>query len=322
MTRTETDSLSAPSRFLVRDYDFYLDQERRLDAKTREVYCREVAYLLLYCEERKLDVSSISLQELEGALIEREKDLSARTDQRILSAIRSFFRFLVSEKIRKDNPSLLLEKLKTDEYLPHVLSREQVEMVLKAVGKGSEDPLALRDYTFFETIYSCGLRISEAVGLDIGSYDSEEGTLRVIGKRDKERTCFVGSYAREALDNYIEKVRPILLKAQENSSRSQTQKRRDQNALFLGRRGERITRQGMHKRYHQVVESLGIESTVHALRHSFATHLLENGAGVREVQELLGHSDIQTTQIYTHLDTSGLKSAFDTFSPLSDEDFS
>ncbi len=321
MTKTATDKLSRSSRDLVREYDFYLDQERRLDSKTREVYCREVGYLLLFCDERSLDISTLSLQQLEESLVIREKDLAARTDARILSAMRSFFRFLVLEKIRKDNPALLLEKPKTDEYLPHVLSREQVDMVLSAFGKDSADPLAVRDYTFFETIYSCGLRISEAVGLNVNSYDSEAGTLRVIGKRDKERTCFVGSYAREALDNYLANVRPVLYRASENSSRSQTLKKRDQNALFLGRRGERITRQGMHKRYHALVESLGIDSTVHALRHSFATHLLEGGAGVREVQELLGHSDIQTTQIYTHLDTSGLKSAFDTYSPLSDEEF-
>lgn len=321
MTKTATDKLSRSSRDLVREYDFYLDQERRLDSKTREVYCREVGYLLLFCDERKIDISTLSLQQLEESLVIREKDLAARTDARILSAMRSFFRFLVLEKIRKDNPALLLEKPKTDEYLPHVLSREQVDMVLSAFGKDSADPLAVRDYTFFETIYSCGLRISEAVGLNVNSYDSEAGTLRVIGKRDKERTCFVGSYAREALDNYLANVRPVLYRAAENSSRSQTLKKRDQNALFLGRRGERITRQGMHKRYHALVESLGIDSTVHALRHSFATHLLEGGAGVREVQELLGHSDIQTTQIYTHLDTSGLKSAFDTYSPLSDEEF-
>jgi len=321
MTRTVIDRLSRASRDLVREYDFYLDQERRLDTKTREVYCREVGYLLSFCDERKLDISTLTLEELESALILRERELAARTDARILSAMRSFFRFLVLEKIRKDNPALLLEKPRTDEYLPHVLSREQVDLVLSAFGRDSSDLLSQRDYTFFETIYSCGLRISEAVGLNVNSYDSEEGTLRVIGKRDKERTCFVGSYAKEALDNYLVNVRPYLAQAAENSSRSQTLKRRDQNALFLGRRGERITRQGMHKRYHEVVQRLGIDSTVHALRHSFATHLLEGGAGVREVQELLGHSDIQTTQIYTHLDTSGLKSAFDAFSPLSDEEF-
>ncbi|MCR5732834.1 MAG: tyrosine-type recombinase/integrase [Sphaerochaetaceae bacterium] len=315
---TKTNKLDSSSVELVRNYDFYLDQERRLDAKTREVYTREVEYLLLFCSNKGIDISTMSISELEEALLEREKSLSSRTDSKILSAIRSFFRFLVSEKIRKDNPALLLDKPKNEEYLPYVLSRDAVNELLSAFKKEEDDILAFRDYTFFELIYSCGLRISEAVGLDISSYDSEESTLRVIGKRDKERTCFVGSYAKQALDRYLSEVRPILLKAADNSSRSYKLKRRDANALFLGRRGERITRQGMHKRFHSVVEELGIESTVHALRHSFATHLLEGGAGVREVQELLGHSDIQTTQIYTHLDTSGLKSAFDTFSPLAD----
>lgn len=312
---TKTSKLDAASREIVRDYDFYLDQERRLDEKTREVYTREVEYLLLFCMKNKIDISSMNISNLEEALLERQEALSSRTDAKILSAIRSFFRFLCIEKIRKDNPALLLEKPKTEEYLPHVLSKDEVNKLLSAF-KSDDDLLSIRDYTFFELIYSCGLRISEAVLLDVSSYDSEEATLRVIGKRDKERTCFVGSYAKKALDNYLVNVRPELLKRLENSSRSSILKRRDVNALFLGRRGERITRQGMHKRFHEVVETLGIQSTVHALRHSFATHLLEGGAGVREVQELLGHSDIQTTQIYTHLDTSGLKSAFDTFSPL------
>lgn len=316
MTRSE---LSPTSRFLIRDYLDYLENERQLEEKSREVYSREVASLLCYVQEKSLDVSDLTIRELEAFMEEHTAGMRSRTKAKVSSAMRSFFRYLVREKIRDDDPSILLERAKKEDYLPNVLSEEMVDEIISAFRNEEGDALlSLRDYAFFELIYSCGLRISEAVSLPLSAYDREEKTLRVLGKRNKERITFVGSVAEAALSEYLDKVRPVLAsRRKKESDRRVSRNRESEDALFLGRRGYMLTRQAMHKRYHEVVERYGIEATVHTLRHSFATHLLAHGANIREVQTLLGHSDIRTTQIYTHLDRDDLLSVFDEFSPLS-----
>ncbi len=316
MTR---DKLSFTSRDLLRDYVDYLENERQLEAKSREVYSREVASLLSFVQEKNLDISTITIRDLEAFMVEHTAHMTSRTKAKVGSAVRSFFRYLTREEIRDDDPSILLEKAKKEDYLPKVLSEEQVDEIISAFRNEEGDALlAIRDYAFFELIYSCGLRISEAVALPLSAYDREEKTLRVIGKRNKERITFVGSVAAAALSEYLENVRPVLVSRRKKESDRRLRKNRDnEDALFLGRRGYMLTRQAMHKRYHEVVEKYGIESTVHTLRHSFATHLLAHGANIREVQTLLGHSDIRTTQIYTHLNSDDLLSIFDEFSPLS-----
>ncbi|MGN0906289.1 MAG: tyrosine-type recombinase/integrase, partial [Bullifex sp.] len=294
MTRSEPDFTS---RDLLRDYLDYLENERQLEEKSREVYSREVASLLSYIQEKKLDVSTISIRELEDFMVEHTAHMKGRTKAKVSSAIRSFFRYLLREEIRDDDPSILLERAKKDDYLPKVLSEEEADEIINAFRNEEGDALlSLRDYAFFELIYSCGLRISEAVSLPLSAYDREERTLRVLGKRNKERITFVGSVAEAALAEYLDNVRPILASRRRNDSDRRVKKNRDsEDALFLGRRGYMLTRQAMHKRYHEVVEKYGIDATVHTLRHSFATHLLSHGANIREVQTLLGHSDIRTT---------------------------
>lgn len=303
---------------LLQDYEEYLKHERRLSAKTVEVYMREADCLLSYCSDKELDISTITLADLEEFLNFQGAGLSGRTGARNQSAIRSLFKYLVKEEIREDDISLLLEKPKRGLYLPHALSQNEVEDILTTFRNAGDDLLAQRDYTFFEVIYSCGLRISEAIALTVSSYDPAEHTLRVKGKRGKERITFTGTYADAALAEYLEATRPVLASRRKKGDRRKESVRADMDALFISRSGHRLTRQAMHKRYHDVVTRLGIDSTVHTLRHSFATHLLEGGAGIRQVQSLLGHSDIKTTQIYTHLDTSELLDAFDRYSPLSD----
>lgn len=304
---------------LLSDYKEYLRHERRLSAKTIEVYMREAECLLSYCEASAEDISTLTLAGLEKFLNEQGAGLSGRTGARNQSAIRSFFRYLVKEEIREDDISLLLEKPKRGVYLPHAISQNDVEEILSAFRNAGDDLLSQRDYTFFEVIYSCGLRISEAIALTLSSYDAAEHTLRVRGKRGKERITFTGTYADAALAEYLEATRPVLASRRKKGDRRKESVRADMDALFISRSGHRLTRQAMHKRYHAIVERLGIDATVHTLRHSFATHLLEGGAGIRQVQSLLGHSDIKTTQIYTHLDTSELLNAFDRFSPLSED---
>ena len=200
-----------------------------------------------------------------------------------------------------------MSRPKNHEYLPKTLSKEDVEELLLSF-RGEEDELMVRDYALFELIYSSGMRISEAITLDLSSFSREKSTINVVGKRNKERIVFIGRIAKNALCYYIDNVRPVL------AARS----RQHSEALFLGRTGSRLTRQAVHKRFHSHVLALGLDATVHTLRHSFATHMLENGADIRSLKEMLGHSDIKTTQVYTHLDTSELLNAFDSFSSIPD----
>ena len=152
------------------------------------------------------------------------------------------------------------------------------------------------------------MRISEAVSLDVSSWKREEKAINVIGKRDKERIVFVGDMAFDAVEYYLSNVRPKLL----------SKKNQKEQALFLNRRGGRLTRQAAHLRFQECTSRMGLDATIHTLRHSFASHMIKNGADIRSVQEMLGHSDIKTTQIYTQLDTSTLLDAYDKFSPFDD----
>ena len=308
MMKTDEKKLSPPMEEELKAFSRYIIYQRRLSENTREVYSSEAERYLLYLSFNKKDLYSTTPEDIEKYLIFRRKEgAGERTEGRILSSLRAFYRFLISEGNTEDkNPAKLVEKPKEGIHLPRVISVEQVDELLSSFPK--DDILSLRDYTMFELIYSSGMRISEAVALDVSSYRKEEGTIAVIGKRDKERLVFIGDAARSALDVYLESVRPKLLK---NSK---------ETALFLNRRGQRITRQAAHKRFHEATEKLGLDATIHTLRHSFASHMIERGADIRSVQEMLGHSDVRTTQIYTHLDTSSLLAFFDKFSPLSDNE--
>lgn len=263
---------------------------------------------LEYLDENGIRLEDAGVEEIESYLIWRRRTgkLEERTEGRILSSLRAFYLFLSSEGLSGKNPATLVEKPKESAHLPRVISEDEVDELLSSFP--SSDPLSQRDYTLFELIYSSGMRISEAVALDVSSYRRDESTIAVIGKRDKERLVFIGEIASAALDRYLEEVRPLLLKDEK------------EKALFLNRRGGRLTRQAAHKRFHEAVGKLGIDATVHTLRHSFATHMIEHGADIRSVQEMLGHSDVRTTQIYTHLDTSSILAFFDKYSPLGDDD--
>lgn len=304
------DILSKSDLQLIEEYSDSLIFEKRLSDKTREVYSREAALYISYCQEKSIDYTSASPEDIESYVIFRKEsaDANERTISRILSSLRSFYGYLCHYKISENNPAKLVKKPKDKVHLPRTIDESEIDKLLEAF---LSDPiLGFRDYVIFELIYSSGMRISEAVSLNVNSYRREERMISVIGKRNKERIVFVGEMASDALDRYLEEVRPRLISS----------KNRKENALFLNRRGERMTRQAIHKRFHEVAELSGIDATVHTLRHSFASHMIRNGADIRSVQEMLGHSDIRTTQIYTHLDTKSMINAFDEFSPLGDDD--
>ncbi len=293
---------------LLKRFDDYILFERRLSDKTREVYSMEAERFLNYLAENNISLYESGVKDIESYLIKRKKDgnLVERTEGKILSSLRAFYTFLEKDGGRSKNPAKLIEKAKDGFYLPRVLSEDDVDEILSAFPL--ENPLSKRDYTLFELIYSSGMRISEAVSMDVSSYKRGEHTVSVIGKRDKERIVFIGEVASTALDDYLDNVRPLLAKDDK------------EKALFLNRRGCRLTRQAAHKRFHETVGRLGLDATIHTLRHSFATHMIEHGADIRSVQEMLGHSDVRTTQIYTHLDTSSILAFFDKYSPLGDKD--
>ncbi|HZJ88236.1 MAG TPA: tyrosine-type recombinase/integrase [Sphaerochaeta sp.] len=283
---------------VAEEYEQYLRFERRLSSATIAVYLSEVISFL----ESGLDPDTVDAALLEQYVVSAAKarELSSRSVSKLLSALRSFFTYLQRQRIRIDNPVTLLQRPKEGRPLPDVASVEEVERLLAAIDE--RDLLGVRDRTLFELVYSCGLRISEVCDLDVSHY--HRSSLSVLGKRNKMRTVPVGEVAQERLAAYLTEIRPLLVG-----------KRRSERALFVGRRGERLSRQAVHKRFVSYAEAAEVTMTVHTLRHSYATHLLAGGADLRSVQQLLGHSDIKTTQIYTHVDTKQLQDAYTRFHP-------
>lgn len=278
-----------------KDFEYYIKMEKRYSLRTIETYLAETFQLELYLQEKSLLVSALAATDILDYLVWRGADkLSARTMARIMSVLNNFFRYLVLEKVREDNPCRLLDRPRQGRYLPEVLSIEEVDNFLEMVDIGT--PGGLRDRALFEVIYSCGLRVSEAVSLNVDQVFFEEGLLRVYGKGNKERLIPMGEEAMSWLKKYMSEARGALLKGHWQ-----------EEALFINFRGKRLSRKGIWKRFKETAAKAGIEARIHTLRHSFATHLLMGGADLKSVQELLGHSDISTTQIYTHLQTEDLQ---------------
>jgi integrase/recombinase XerC len=227
---------------------------------------------------------------------------------RKLSAVRSLYRFLVREGLVEANPARGLSSPRLPRRLPRALPEEEVAALVEAPAARS-DPLALRDRAFLELLYASGLRVAELVGLDVEHVDLSEGLVRVLGKRRKERIVPVGRPAREAIARYLEGGRPALASGRGGA--------RTGGALFLGLRGGRLTARSVARRLDRWVLAAALPRHVHphVLRHSFATHLLGNGADLRAIQELLGHASLSTTQRYTHLDWRRLAEAYDAAHP-------
>jgi integrase/recombinase XerD len=287
---------------LARFYSRLIALERR-SRLTAETYKFEIRRFLDYLETGGLELSALGPEDLSHYLEHRrlEDRIDSRSAAKALSCLRSFFRFAVDEGIRGDNPAEILENPRRPLRLPEVLPREAVERILAAVDTGT--PLGIRNRTVYELIYSAGLRISEAVGLNIQDLDLPGGVARVRGKGNKERLAVFGPEARFWLERYLAEARPVLA-AQRRSA-----------ALFIGRSGRRLSRKGIWKNYTRFAALAGTGSRLHALRHSFATELLTGGADLRSVQELLGHADLATTQIYTHVDVSLLRESHRRYMP-------
>jgi len=290
---------------LLQRHEDYLRVELRLAPRTVETYMRECRVFGEYLDEHKLDAVGVDATEIIEYLVDRQtakNGVDQRTVAKIVSSLRSFFTFLTLEQEREDNPARLVEMPKMEQRIPGVLRVEQVESILSLIDTSTA--YGMRDRALFELIYSCGLRISEAVELEIDKLYLDEGLIRVFGKGSRERLVPVGGEAVYRLGVYMEYGRPALVKGSKRSPK-----------VFLNHRGMGLSRKGMWKRFRELTERAGIDAKVHTLRHSYATHLLEGGADLRAVQELLGHSDINTTQIYTHVDREDLRQYHAEFHP-------
>ena len=328
--------MESAAEILVEQFLSQLLQQRRYSPHTINNYRHDLAQLSHFCDERNI----LTWQQLKHQIIRsfvvwhHQQGMAGRTIQRKLSALRSFFRFLITKGLLDHNPAQGIRAPKSDKRLPKNLDIEQTEQLLKI---NLDDPLSLRDIAMMELFYSSGLRLSELVSLNLNSIDYDSASVTVIGKGSKERMVPVGSKALEAIEKWLA-VRNQFLKTHKvkNSPKfagatdggsddvqgrtkfaGATDGGSDENALFLSSRGTRISPRSVQLRIKKwaTYQGLDIPAHPHMLRHSFASHILESSSDLRAVQELLGHADIATTQIYTHLDFQHLAKVYDNAHP-------
>jgi integrase/recombinase XerD len=283
----------------VSEFINYLSVERGLAPNTLESYERDLRQFTQFLNDKSISLSDVAQTNIVAYLIHlKRKGRASSTVSRNLASIRSFYGFMWQEKYVEDNPASNLDSPKQEKHLPRVLNMVEVERLLEMPDLST--PAGQRDKAMLEVLYATGLRVSELIGLDIGDIDLEFGYVRCIGKGSKERIVPLGTKAIEAVNQYVVHGR-VKLQSGVGGRR-----------LFVNQRGRGLTRQGFWKIMKKYARMAGIkgEVTPHTLRHSFATHLLENGADLRSVQEMLGHSDISTTQIYTHVTRKRLKEVF------------
>ena len=274
---------------MIKEYKNYLRFERRMSPNTVASYCHDVERFLERCPKT---VGAITPADVEAYLSEAAAEgLSKRSAARLLSSLRSFFGWCVDEGEIRENPCDRVESPKLGKYLPQVLSVQEVEDILASVDLKA--PFGKRDRAILEVLYGSGLRVSEAAGLRISDLRLEDGFIRVTGKGDKQRLVPLGEMARDAIEAYLE-------------DRGEPADHKYDDYLFLNRFGKPLSRVALFKLVKNQAMAAGIRKEIspHTFRHSFATHLIENGADLRIVQEMLGHASILTTEIYTHIDTS------------------
>lgn len=285
---------TALSKQLLSDFRYHLKIERSCSPNTVEGYVADAKAFLEWVQRPAEEVTPEDIAEyLENRRVEKSgasegEELAKRSQSRILSSLKSFFNFLVVEEIIADNPCDKLSSPKIGRFLPQVLSVEEVSDLIESVDTGNW--MGLRDRAVLEVLYGCGLRVSEAAALQISHVYFDDGFVRIVGKGDKERLVPIGQMALDAIQNYLS-ARPAGF---------------DNDTLFLNRFGRQMSRVALFNMIKKQALMAGITKTIspHSLRHSFATHLVENGADLRQVQQMLGHESILTTEIYTHLDSS------------------
>ena len=291
----------------IKGFKSYLQIERSLSDNSVQAYLRDVKKFANYAIPLDISELKVTRENISGFLAEIQKDnISARSQARVISGIKAFYKYLIIEDYLKVNPTELIESPRIGLKLPDTLSLIEIDKLIAAVDLSTKQ--GERNRAIIETLYSCGLRVSELIGLQLSNIHFKEGYLKVIGKGDKERLAPIGGRAIKYLTLYINEVR-----------NHQTIKKGHEDFVFLNNRGAKLTRVMIFLIIQKLTEKIGLKKKIspHTFRHSFATHLIEGGADLRAVQEMLGHESITTTEIYTHLDKEYLRSNIIQFHPRS-----
>ncbi|MCX2719984.1 site-specific tyrosine recombinase XerD [Lentiprolixibacter aurantiacus] len=290
----------------LQDYQHYLRIERGLSENSISNYAADVEKLMRFLEASGATASPKSIEQelIQQFVYEIARILNPRSQARVISGLRSFFNYLIFEGYREDNPTDLLESPKIGRKLPDTLSLEEIDMLVGAIDRSK--PEGERNRAMLETLYGCGLRVSELINLRLSDLFFEEGFVRVTGKGNKQRFVPVSPLTRKAIDLYRKEIRP-----------HQKIEKGFEDILYLNRRGKGLTRAMVFTIIRQLAEKTGLRKTIspHTLRHSFATHLLENGADLRAIQQMLGHESITTTEVYVHVDRSHLTAVVQKYHP-------
>ncbi len=290
----------------IKEYKMYLKIERGLSKNTIDSYTKDLEKLCLFLKENNISISPIAIDThiVKQFIYEVAKNLNPRSQARIISGLRSFFDYLVFEEYRNTNPTDLLETPKIGTKLPDTLSQGEIDALIDAIDLSH--PQGERNRTIFEIIYSCGLRVSEAITIKNSDLFFEEGFIRVLGKGKKERYVPIHESAQRYITMYQKSIRSHIFP-----------QKGFEDTLFLNRRGKGLSRQMIFMILKDLAIKIDLKKKIspHTLRHSFATHLLQNGADLRAIQQMLGHESITTTEVYVHVDKSYLKQVVETFHP-------
>lgn len=290
----------------LKDYKHYLKLERGLSSNSIESYALDIKKLMLFLEEGYFKVSPISIEKetIQEFVFSISKQVNARSQSRIISGLRSFFNYLVFEDYRNNNPLDLIESPKIGRKLPDTLSTKEIDELIAVIDLSK--PEGERNRAIIETLYSCGLRVSELISLKLSDLFFDEGFIKVTGKGNKQRFVPIGSQTTKFINIYKDEIRSHL--KIENEFK---------DTLFLNRRGKQLTRAMIFTIVKQLAEKIGLKKSIspHTFRHSFATHLLENGADLRSIQLMLGHESITTTEIYMHVDRRHLSEVINKYHP-------
>ena len=291
----------------IKEFKYYLKVERSLADNSVNAYIRDIRKLADFSSKIKVNELNISVNEIREFIADlNSKNISARSQARIISGVKAFFKYLIIEDYITNDPTMLIENPKIGLKLPEVLSVVEIELIISSIDLSNKQ--GERNRAILETLYSCGLRVTELINLKISNINFKEGYIKVIGKGDKERLTPIGSNALKYISIYVNEVR-IHQKISKNH----------EDFVFLNNRGSKLSRVMIFTLIKRIVDKVGIKKKVspHTFRHSFATHLIEGGADLRAVQEMLGHESITTTEIYTHLDRDYLRSNIMQFHPRS-----
>ena len=290
----------------IKNYQSYLKIERGLSKNTVDNYSFDIERLCLFLQENKIEVSPLKISEetLQQFIYFISSQVNARSQARIISGLKSFFSYLIFEDYRSDNPLELIESPKIGRKLPDTLSIDEIDNLISAIDLSTNE--GARNRAMLEMLYGCGLRVSELVSLKISDLFFEEGFIKVTGKGNKQRFVPVGELAQKYIQIYRDTVRVHL-----------AIKKGHEDTLFLNRRGSQLTRAMIFTIIKNLAVEIGLNKKIspHTFRHSFATHLLENGADLRSIQLMLGHESITTTEVYLHLDRTFLTEVVNTYHP-------